>query len=117
MGSLPPGQGSLPGGWPAFRGGRLTRWITRPCLAALTVLAYQFVQIIRRRLQEKGIAGSWASLRATARVQRRVTVTFRRADARLLHVRKATQPEAELAAIYAALGVSLTPGHLEKTIV
>ena len=83
----------------------------------ITVLAYQFVQIIRRRLQEKGIAGSWASLRATTRVQRRVTVTFRRADARLLHVRKATQPEAELAAVYAALGVSLTPGHLEKTII
>jgi len=25
-GSLPPGQGSLPGGWPAFRGGCLSRW-------------------------------------------------------------------------------------------
>lgn len=82
----------------------------------ITVLAYQFVQIIRRRLQEKGIADSWNSLRNTARVQRRVSVTFRRADGRLLHVRKATQPEAELRTIYDALGLNPTPGNLEKTI-
>lgn len=82
----------------------------------ITVLAYQFVQIIRRRLQEKGIADSWSSLRNTARVQRRVSATFRRADQRLLHVRKATQPETELRAIYDALGLPLTPGNLEKTI-
>jgi transposase len=82
----------------------------------ITVLAYQFVQIIRRRLQEKGIADSWNSLRRTARVQRRVSATFRRADERTLHVRKATQPEAELRAIYDALGLNHTPGHLEKTI-
>jgi transposase len=82
----------------------------------ITLLAYQFVQIIRRRLQQHGISDSWESLRATARIQRRVTASFRRADGRSLHVRKATQPETELKAIYDALGLSLTPGNLEKTI-
>jgi len=28
---------SLPGGWPSFRGGVSTRWITRPCPAALEI--------------------------------------------------------------------------------
>jgi transposase len=83
----------------------------------ITVLAYQFVQIIRRRLDECGISDSWASLRTTARIQRRVTASFRRADGRQLHARKATQPEVELRAIYSALGLSPTPGNLEKTIV
>lgn len=83
----------------------------------ITVLAYQFVQIIRRRLDERGISDSWASLRTTARVQRRVSAAFLRADGRQLQVRKATQPEVELRAIYAALGLSPTPGNLEKTIV
>ena len=82
----------------------------------ITVLAFQFVQIIRKRLREKGISDSWDSLRATARIQRRVTVSFRRADERMLHVRKSTRPEVELRAIYDALSLSLTPGHLEKTM-
>lgn len=83
----------------------------------ITVLAYQFVQIVRRRLHEQGIADSWASLRNTARIQRRVTASFLRADGRRLHVRKSTRPEPELRVIYDALGLSSTPGHLEKTIV
>jgi transposase len=82
----------------------------------ITVLAYQFVQIIRRRLHEQGIADSWTRLRDTARIQRRITASFERADGRRLHVRKATQPEPELRAIYAALGLNPIPGHLEKTI-
>lgn len=82
----------------------------------ITVLAFQFVPIIRHRLHEQGIAASWTRLRATVRVQRRVSVTFRRADGRLLQVRKATQPEPELKASYTALGVPHTPGRLKKTI-
>ena len=39
----------------------------------ITVLAYQCVQTVRRRLKDAGINDAWASLRSTLSVQRRVT--------------------------------------------
>jgi transposase len=63
----------------------------------ITVLAYQFVQFMRRKLKRQGIHESWASLRSTFSIQRRVTVTFTRRDGRTLNVRKATRPEPDLA--------------------
>ena len=83
----------------------------------ITVLAYQFVQIIRRQLQEQGIQGRWSSLREILSVQQRVTASFRRADGGVLHIRKATRPETELAAIYQALNLEPLPGGVQKTYV
>ena len=83
----------------------------------ITVLAYQFVQIIRRRLQAHGITERWSSLRAILAGQCRVTATFRRPDGRTLHVRKATQPEPAQLAIIRALGSDPTPGGVQKMIV
>jgi hypothetical protein len=83
----------------------------------ITVLAYQFVQIIRRQLQEHGIQGRWSSLRDILSVQRRVTASFQRAEGGALHIRKATRPEPELAAIYQALNLDPLPGGVQKTIV
>lgn len=83
----------------------------------ITVLAYQFVQIIRRQLQEHGIQGRWSHLRDILSVQQRVTASFRRADGGALHIRKATRPETELAAIYQALNLDPLPGGLQKTYV
>ena len=83
----------------------------------ITVLAYQFVQIIRRRLQAHGITERWSSLRAILAGQCRVTATFRRPDGRALHVRKATQPEPAQLAIIRALGSEPTPGGVHKMIV
>jgi transposase len=82
----------------------------------ITVLAYQFVQIIRRCLRAQGINASWQTIRDTMATQRRVTVTFRRADSKTLHVRKATQAEPEQQVIYRALGVNATPGGVHKMI-
>ena len=39
----------------------------------ISVLAYQFVQIICTRLADRGIHDSWTSLRKILQVQRRVT--------------------------------------------
>ena len=39
----------------------------------ITVLAYQCVQTVRRRLKDAGINDAWASLRSTLSVRRRVT--------------------------------------------
>jgi len=83
----------------------------------ITVLAYQFVQIIRKQLQAHGIQGRWSTLRDILNVQRRITVSFQRADGRSLHVRKATRPETELAKIYQALTLNPLPGGVQKTII
>ncbi len=82
----------------------------------ITVLAYQCVQLIRYQLKEKGLHLSWRSLRDTLSVQQRVTTRFTQKDGRTLHVRKATQPEAKLRAIYEALGLDLLPGGTKKRI-
>jgi len=52
----------------------------------ITVLAYQFVQIIRKQLQEHDIQGRWSSLRDILSVQQRVTASFQRADGGALHI-------------------------------
>jgi len=83
----------------------------------ITVLAYQFVQIIRRHLQAGNITDSWRTLRKTLGNQSRVTVTFRREDGRALNVRKATRPEPEQQRIYEALGIHMNPGGVKKLLV
>jgi transposase len=83
----------------------------------ITVLAYQFVQIIRRHLKEQGITDRWGTLREILGSQCRVTATFKRADGRTLHVRKATRAEPEALAIYQALNVNSAPGGIVKMIV
>ena len=83
----------------------------------LTVIAYQLVQVIRKRLKQRGEASSWTTLRRILEGQQRVTVTFRRGDGRTLHVRKATRAEPDQRAIYDALGIDPAPGGVRKMIV
>ena len=83
----------------------------------ITVIAYQLVQVIRRRLRESGETASWTTLRRILEGQQRITATFRRSDRRTLHVRKATRAEAPQQALYDALGVGSAPGGVRKSIV
>ena len=92
----------------------------------ITVLAYQMVQAVRRKLDEAGGqrnlashpgVASWAGLRETLAVQQRVTATFRQRDGRTLHVRKATVAEPTLGKIYDALGIDAAPGGVQKHLV
>ena len=83
----------------------------------ITVIAYQLVQTIRRRLRETGEHASWDTLRAILEGQQRVTATFRRKDGRTLHVRKPTRAEHRQQAIYRALGADPAPGGIKKIIV
>ena len=76
----------------------------------ITVLAYPLVQLIRRRLRQHGISDRWSTLRDILAGQCRVTATFRRADGRTLHVRKATRAEPAQLAIIQALGSDPSPG-------
>jgi transposase len=83
----------------------------------ISVLAYQFVQIIRKRLADRGIHDGWMGLRNILKVQRRVTSSFKIRTGRSLTVRKASQPEAELAPLYKALALDPNPGGTKKLIV
>ena len=82
----------------------------------ISVLAYQFVQIIRTRLAERGIHDSWASLRQILRVQRRTTSRFDTRGGRILSVRKASRPEQDLAQLYNVLALDPNPGGTKKLI-
>ena len=83
----------------------------------ITVLAYQLVQTIRRKLEAAGETISWSRLRELLSVQQRVTATFRQRDGRTLHVRKTTVAEPALRKIYDALGIEAAPGGVRKLIV
>ena len=83
----------------------------------ITVLAYQFVQVIRKKLRIKGYKMGWTSLRNILSVQQRVTATFTQKDGRTLNIRKSTRAEKDLQDIYAALKVSATPGGVKKLVV
>ena len=83
----------------------------------ITVIAYQLVQLIRRRLREAGEHASWNTVRRILEGRQRITATFRRADGRTLHVRKATRAEPPQQAIHDALGIDPAPGTTRKTIV
>jgi transposase len=82
----------------------------------ITVLAYQCVQLLRTKLKAAGIPESWASLRQTLCVQRRVTASMRRSDGGMIHLRKSTVAEPALKAIYDALGVNALPGGTRKLV-
>lgn len=82
----------------------------------ITVLAYQAVQVIRRKLKGAGINLDWRSLREIFQVQRRVTATFTQKDGRTLHVRKATTPEPELNKLYDILEITGLPGGIKRMV-
>jgi transposase len=83
----------------------------------ITVLAYQAVQVVRRKLKEQGICESWVSLRELFAMQHRVTTTFKQRDGRILHVRKASVPEEPLLKLYKILGLDTAPGGIKKMII
>ena len=83
----------------------------------ITVLAYQFVQVLRRKLKNHGNKLGWTSLRNILSVQQRVTATFKQSDGRTLNIRKATKAERDLQEIYTALDISTVPGGIKKLVV
>lgn len=83
----------------------------------ITVLAYQLVQAIRRKLEAAGETMSWARLREILSVQRRITATFQQRDGHTMHVRKATVAEPALRRIYDALRINASPGGVQKLMV
>ena len=83
----------------------------------ITVLAYQLVQVIRKRLRAAGLRSSWTTLKGILRRQVRTTSVFKRKDGRTLRVRTSSQPDTELRAIYDALRIDSVPLGMEKMII
>ena len=83
----------------------------------IAVLAYQLVQIVRRRLRENGHTESWTALRNRLAPRCRVTATFRCADGRTLHLRKATALEPHQQPIYDILGIHPDAGGFVKKVI
>ena len=83
----------------------------------ITVLAYQLVQTIRRKLEAAGEHMPWTRLREILSVQQRITATFRQRDGRTLHVRKTTTAEPALRRIYDALDIDASSGGVRKLMV
>ncbi len=82
----------------------------------LTVLAYQAVQLIRRKLKQHGEHSSWTTLRTILATQRRVTTTIQCANGQTLHLRRTTPPEEQLQALYQSLGIAELPGKTSKIV-
>jgi transposase len=82
----------------------------------ISVLAYQCVQTIRKKLKEHGINTSWATLRTRLSQHTRATGSFRQADGATLHIRKAMRPPADAQEIYCALKIAVRPGGIKKYI-
>jgi len=76
----------------------------------ITVLAYQFVQLIRHRLGNHGIKLSWSNIRELLSRHQRITASFFRRDGKRLHIRKATELEPEQERLYKALCLDPNPG-------
>lgn len=82
----------------------------------ITVLAYQAVQALRRKLKEQGVNESWTTLRDLFSVQQRVTATFKQRDGRTLNIRKTTVAEPKLLRLYTVLGLSASPVGIRKLV-
>lgn len=82
----------------------------------ITVLAYQAVQVLRRKLKLHDINAGWTSLREIFSGQQRVTATFTQKDGRTLHVRKTTVAEPKLRSLYDALCLSASPVGTRKLV-
>ena len=83
----------------------------------IAVVAYQLVQIVRRHLRERGETASWTALRDRLAPRCRVTATFRCADGRALHLRKATALEPHQKPIYDALGIDPDAGGFVRKLI
>ena len=84
----------------------------RAATSASRVSDFPFARRARRSPRLTSITG-YPALEG----QQRSTATFRRADGRTLHVRKATRAEPPQQTIYDALGIDAAPGGTRKNIV
>ena len=72
----------------------------------LAVLAYWIVSTTRYRLRESGITVRWSELLRILSTQVRVTAEFETDNSHRIAIRRSTEPESKVEAIYTALNIS-----------
>ena len=82
----------------------------------ITVLAYHVLHTIRFKLRKKGIHDSWSKIRERLSMHTRNTITQRRKDGKVIHIRKSSRPEPHQKLIYDALNIASVPGRVVKKI-
>jgi len=82
----------------------------------ISVLAYHILHTIRYKLKQHGINESWETIKKDLSMQCRITSTMNCKDGKKLHIRKTSSPTPRQLEIYHALGVSASPGKIEKSI-
>lgn len=82
----------------------------------ITVLAYHIMQSILHSLRENGINYNWRTIRRIMSTQVRVTTSVGTKEGKRMRIRSTTTPEMAHKEIYKALGISMNPGRLVKTI-
>lgn len=82
----------------------------------ITVLAYHILHAIRFKLRMKGIHDSWSKIRERLSMHTRSSVTQKRKDGKVIHIRKSSRPEPHQKAIYDALNIASVPGQMVKKI-
>lgn len=92
--------------------------LAKRCKAHLwiSVLAYQCVHFLRRKLQAAGIDSCWDTLRRQLRQHQRVTLTQHVQGGGVLHSRQTAQPSVANKAIYQALKLDLKPGGVQRRL-
>lgn len=83
----------------------------------ITVLAYHVLHTILWKLEGKGIACRWKTLRKQMGTQVRVSSSFTNDKHQRVRMRSTTNPEASHQRIYSALGLNSRPGKRIKSVI
>ena len=83
----------------------------------ITVLAYHILHAIRFKLRRKGINESWSKIRERLSMHIRSSITQKRQDGKVVHIRKSSRPEPHQKVVYDALNIASVPGRTVKRIV
>jgi len=75
----------------------------------LGILAYSLVNTIRYKLKQKGISHDWKNIVRIMNTQKLVTTSIKKENGQIIIIKKCSQPNDEVTAIYHALNYKQTP--------
>ena len=82
----------------------------------LGIIAYAIVNTIRYKLKLQGIHHDWKNIVRIMNTQKLVTTSFKKEDGQLMMIKKCSQPNAEVTAIYQALKYKQMPFTMKKFV-
>lgn len=82
----------------------------------LGILAYAVVNTIRYRLKLKGIHHDWKNIVRIMNTQKLVTTSFKKENGQLMMIKKCSQPNNEVTAIYQAVNYKQMPFTMKKFV-